>query len=200
MKNCPFNLQRFAEGAASAASASAAPAGNSAQVNANVTENGSTDGQAAQDRRSAYEKMKAEYKEFYDEDVKQNVKARHRDYNQLKAAKTAQDTFLSTLHTKYGTSDIESLQKAIEADDGFWQDQADKHDMTVEQYKAHVKLQNERDRATGELREMRMQEQAREMRQRIEQCHSYDSALSIIMDYVNPTEKPEMDMGIQEMY
>ena len=54
--------------------------------------------------------------------------------------------------------------------------------------------------ASRTLKEQGMQEQASQMRQRIEQCHSYDSALSIIMDYVNPTEKPEMDMGIQEMY
>ena len=45
-----------------------------------------------------------------------------------------------------------------------------------------------------------LERQAKEMRQRIDQCHSYDSALSIIMDYVNPTERPEMDMSIQEMY
>ena len=54
--------------------------------------------------------------------------------------------------------------------------------------------------ASRTLKEHGMQEQASQMRQRIEQCHSYDSALNIIMDYVNPTEKPEMDMGIQEMY
>lgn len=52
--------------------------------------------------------------------------------------------------------------------------------------------------ASNTLKEHGMQEQAREMRQRIEQCQSYDSALSIIMDYVNPTEQPEM--GMQEMY
>lgn len=50
--------------------------------------------------------------------------------------------------------------------------------------------------ASRTLKEHGMQEQAGEMRQRIEQCHSYDSASSIIMDYVNPTEKPEMDTGI----
>ena len=39
--------------------------------------------------------------------------------------------------------------------------------------------------ASGTLRKNGMQEQAEEMRNRIFQCQSYDSALSIIGDYVN---------------
>ena len=38
--------------------------------------------------------------------------------------------------------------------------------------------------ASGTLRKNGMQEQAEEMRNRIFQCQSYDSALSIIGDYV----------------
>ena len=53
--------------------------------------------------------------------------------------------------------------------------------------------------ASKTLKEHGMQEQAREMRQQIEQSQNFHSALSIIMDYVNPTEKPVMDMGMQEM-
>ena len=39
--------------------------------------------------------------------------------------------------------------------------------------------------ASRTLKEHGLQEQAREMRNRITQCHSYDSALNIIGDYVN---------------
>ena len=52
--------------------------------------------------------------------------------------------------------------------------------------------------ASNTLKQHGMQEQASQMRQRIEQCQSYDSALSIIMDYVNPTHQQQME--IQEMY
>lgn len=38
-----------------------------------------------------------------------------------------------------------------------------------------------------------MQEQAREIRQRIEQCHSYDAALNIIEDYVNITSVEQVE-------
>ena len=51
--------------------------------------------------------------------------------------------------------------------------------------------------ASRTLKENGMTEQAREMRQRIEQSHSYDSALSIISDYVNITsaeQSEEMSM------
>lgn len=41
--------------------------------------------------------------------------------------------------------------------------------------------------ASNTLKEHGMREQASQMRQRIEQCQSYDSALSIIGDYVNIT-------------
>ena len=54
-------------------------------------------------------------------------------------------------------------------------------------------------KASQTLRENGMQEQADEMRSRIFQCQSYDSALSIIGDYVNITTKeqsvePSMEM------
>ena len=53
--------------------------------------------------------------------------------------------------------------------------------------------------ASETLRENGMQEQAEEMRSRIFQCQSYDSALSIIGDYVNITnanQKESMDIQI----
>ena len=53
--------------------------------------------------------------------------------------------------------------------------------------------------ASEALRENGMQEQAEEMRSRIFQCQSYDSALSIIGDYVNITtanQKENMDIQI----
>ena len=50
------------------------------------------------------------------------------------------------------------------------------------------------------LKENGMSEQAREMRQRITQCQSYDSALCIIADYVNITEKEQQEDMSMEMY
>ena len=44
-----------------------------------------------------------------------------------------------------------------------------------------------------------MQEQAEEMRSRIFQCQSYDSALSIIGDYVNITAKEQSEELSMEM-
>ena len=53
--------------------------------------------------------------------------------------------------------------------------------------------------ASQTLREHGMEDQAREMFQRVTQCQSYDSALNIIGDYVNitsaqQTEEMSMDM------
>ena len=54
--------------------------------------------------------------------------------------------------------------------------------------------------ASQTLREHGMEDKAREMFERVTQCQSYDSALSIIGDYVNITsvEQTEtMDMAMQ---
>ena len=53
--------------------------------------------------------------------------------------------------------------------------------------------------ASEALRENGMQEQAEEMRSRIFQCQSYDSALSIIGDYVNITAKEQSEELSMEM-
>ena len=53
--------------------------------------------------------------------------------------------------------------------------------------------------ASEALRENGMQEQAEEMRSRIFQCQSYDSALSIIGDYVNITAKEQAEELSMEM-
>lgn len=55
-------------------------------------------------------------------------------------------------------------------------------------------------KASETLRKNGMQEQAEEMRNRIFQCQSYDSALSIIGDYVNITaahQEETMDMEME---
>lgn len=169
MKNFKFDLQRFSEGAVSgAASSPAAVSSGSATGNQDPTAktNGSTDGQSANgniaDRKSEYERLKAEYKDFYDKDVQTHVKNRHKDYGILKADKDAQDEFLSTLHTKYGTKDLAGLKEAIDADEGFWRDQADKEDMTVEQYKERLRLKSELATANGKLHEIDLEKQAQE--------------------------------------
>ena len=47
--------------------------------------------------------------------------------------------------------------------------------------------------ASPTLKEHGLQEQAREMRKRITQCHSYDSALNIIGQYVNITSAEQTE-------
>ena len=51
---------------------------------------------------------------------------------------------------------------AIDKDDGFWQDKADEANMTVPQFKEHLKLQAERDAAVRTVDTIRAQENARE--------------------------------------
>lgn len=165
MKKFQFDLQRFNEGGGSASSSAGAP-GTGASASQNVTETKSTGGQGATnagtDEKSAWEAVKKQYKSYYDEDVKNHVTNRHKDYKALSKAKSEQDEFLSLMHTRYGTSDLNGLREAIDKDDGFWQDKADEANMTVPQYKEHLKLQAERDAAVKAVDAVRAQERAKE--------------------------------------
>ena len=53
--------------------------------------------------------------------------------------------------------------------------------------------------ASQTLREHDMEEQAKEMFQRITQCQSYDAALSVISDYVNITSVQQTENMDMEM-
>lgn len=165
MKKIQFDLQRFNDGG-SAASSSAATSGKGTDAGQNVTVNDSTGGQGAQttgpDDKSAWEAAKKQFKSFYDEDVKNHVTNRHKDYKSLSKAKAEQDQFLALMHTRYGTSDLDGLREALDKDDGFWQAKADEANMTVEQYKNNLRLTAERDAANRELSEIKAHEQAKE--------------------------------------
>ncbi len=161
-----FDLQRFSEGGATVSS-SASSADGTMQSNQNVTGNEGAGGQGTnveetKDEKSQYEDFKKRFKKYYDADVKNHVKIRHKDYKDLSEQKAEQDDFLNLMHAKYGTQDLKELKNAIEADDGFWQDRADEANMTVEQYKQNLKLKSERDSAVNSLKKIRIEEQARE--------------------------------------
>lgn len=165
MKKFQFDLQRFNDGGS--ASSSAATSGGDSSANQNVAVNDGTGGQGANtntetDEKSAWEAAKKQFKSFYDEDVKNHVTNRHKDYKALSKAKSEQDDFLNLMHARYGTSDLNGLRDAIDKDDGFWQDKADEANMTVPQFKEHLKLQAERDAAVRTVDTIRAQENARE--------------------------------------
>ncbi|MBQ6708217.1 MAG: hypothetical protein IJM97_04625, partial [Clostridia bacterium] len=113
------------------------------------------------DRQTMFDNLiKGEYKDLYDANVQSIVKER------LKASKETAGKFealaptLELLGKKYGvdSTDIEALNKAIESDDSYWEDEAMQRGMSVEQLKEMRKIQRENSELNRQLQEKNARE------------------------------------------
>ena len=154
MELIKLNLQFFAEGAAPAASAVSAPATPGETV---------AEAPAAQDREAEFERMiKGDYKDLYDKRVSDTVQKR------LKSTKETVDKYnkllptLDTLGHKYGVSadDIDALNKAIEDDDTYYEEEAFEKGVTVAQLKEIRKIERENAALRTQMREQQQRENA----------------------------------------
>ena len=97
-------------------------------------------------RRKAFRDMTSgEYKDVYTEEVQQIINRRFKDNKVMEASLNAQKPILDMLMQRYqiADGDMAKLQAAIEEDNSYWQEAADKEGMTVEQYKERMKLMHE---------------------------------------------------------
>ena len=99
-----------------------------------------------EDRNAKFEELiKGEFKDLYDARVQDTIQKR------LKSSKETVDKYnalaptLETLAKKYGvdSSDIEALNKAIEEDDSYYEEEALEKGMTVQQLKEVKKMERE---------------------------------------------------------
>lgn len=126
---------------------------------ANVQENA----EVVVDRNAEFEKLiKGEYKEIYDAKVKDTIQRR------LKSTKETVDKYnalfptLEMLSKKYGVdaSDIEALNKAIEEDNAYYEEEALEKGMTVEQLKTIRKMERENAELKRQMHEASVRENA----------------------------------------
>ena len=97
-------------------------------------------------RRKAFRDMvNGEYKDVYTEETQRIINNRFKDSKAMEASLSAQKPILDMLMQYYqiGDGDMAKLQAAIEDDNSFWQEAAEAQGLTVEQYKANMKLQRE---------------------------------------------------------
>ena len=115
------------------------------------------------DRNAEFEKLiKGEYKDLYDARVQDTIQRR------LKGTKETVDKYnalaptLDMLSRKYGVdaSDIEALNKAIEEDDAYYEDEALEKGITVEQLKSIRKMERENAELKRQMREQNARENA----------------------------------------
>lgn len=173
MKNYELNLRMFdGEGGAGGGTAGAAPAGGTPQ-GAGATEAHDAGGQQAEGNRVAdgsvtvdpaernqkfEELISGEYKDLFGERVKGIVENRLKgtkeqlSQQQKQLAETGK--LLNLIGSKYGITDgnIEAIQKAVEADNSYWEEAAAKEGLSVEQYR-HMKAIENENRLLREARE-----------------------------------------------
>lgn len=123
-----------------------------------------TTAQQQPDRNAEFERLiKGEYKDLYDARVQDTIQKR------LKGSKETVDKYnalmptLELLANKYGVkdaSDIEALNKAIEEDDSFWQDEALERGVTVDQLKEIRKMERENADLKRQMQERQTRENA----------------------------------------
>ena len=121
---------------------------------------------AQPDRNAEFEKLiKGEYKDLYDARVQNIVR------NRLKGPKETVDKFnaltptLELLANKYGVEagDIEALNKAIEEDDSYYEQEALEKGMTVKDLKAFKQIQKENAALKAQMDEAQRQENGKKL-------------------------------------
>jgi hypothetical protein len=159
-----LNLQLFAEGGSGdGGTGSAGATGETGTAAVSQTSITDADGTTATniDREAEFEKLiKGEYKDLYDARMQDTIK------NRLKGQKETVDKYealaptLETLAKKYGVdaSDINALNKAIEEDDAYYEEEALEKGVTVEQLKQFKKMERE----NVELKKLRDEKNAKE--------------------------------------
>ena len=114
------------------------------------------------DRNAEFEKLiKGEYKDLYDARMQDTIQKR------LKGTKETVDKYnsltptLELLARKYGVdaNDVEALNKAIEADDTYYEEEALEKGVTVEQLKEIKKMEKENAELKRQMQEKNAKEQ-----------------------------------------
>ena len=160
-----LDLQLFAEGAGggdggTGSDGAMGATGTAATSQTSITD---ADGNTATniDREAEFEKLiKGEYKDLYDARMQDTVK------NRLKGQKETVDKYnaltptLEMLAKKYGVdaSDIDALNKAIEEDDAYYEEEALEKGISVEQLKEFKKMEKE----NAELKKLRDEQNAKD--------------------------------------
>lgn len=99
-----------------------------------------------EERKAEFEKLiKGEFKDLFAQRTQQIINDRFKKTKQIEAQLEAQNELLEKLAAKYGvgTSDVDALSKAIDEDNTYYEQEALKAGMTVEQFKDYRKTMAE---------------------------------------------------------
>lgn len=157
-----LNLQLFAEGG-DGGTGSEGATGETGTAAVSQTQITDADGTTATtiDREAEFEKLiKGEYKDLYDARMQDTIKNRLKGQKETVEKYEALAPTLETLAKKYGVdaSDINALNKAIEEDDAYYEEEAFEKGISVEQLKEFKRMEKE----NTELKKLQEEQKSRE--------------------------------------
>lgn len=158
-----LDLQLFAEGAGDGGTGSEGATGATGTAAVSQTTITDADGTTATtvDRNAEFEKLiRGEYKDLYDAKMQDTIQKRLKGQKETVEKYEALAPTLETLAKKYGVdaSDINALNKAIEEDDAYYEEEALEKGITVEQLKQFKKMERE----NAELKKLRDEKNAKD--------------------------------------
>ncbi len=145
-------------------------------------------------RRKAYDDLiNGEFKDIHQERFQQIFDRRFKEVKGMEASLAAQKPVIDMLMSRYGIGDgdMTKLEQALTEDTQYWEEVADEHGMTVEQYQAMQKLERE----NAELRAVRQREIGQaQFQQQIDAWYKEAEAVKNIypsFDFKNECQNPE---------
>ena len=115
----------------------------------------STTSNTLEERKKAFNDLiNGEYKDLYQENFQRVFDRRFKEVKGMETDLAAQKPILDKLMARYGVSDVAELDKALTEDTEYWERVAEEKGMTVEQYHAMQRLEQE----NSELRAIRQRQ------------------------------------------
>lgn len=99
-----------------------------------------------EDRRKRWRDMiKGEFADLYAEDTQRMISRRYKPAKEAEERAAKQQPILDMLAQRYGVTDgdVEKIAKALDEDNAYWQEAADSKGMSVEQYRAYARLEQQ---------------------------------------------------------
>lgn len=145
-------------------------------------------------RNSFRELIKGDYKEPYEETIRehldQRTKSAQRKIAEMESRVAASADAMELVMAKYNVDSPDKLKDVLEQDDSFWEDAADRAGLTVEQYREMqlVKIQNKK--LLEQQKQDRIEKQARmlhdDIRQQSEQLKQKYPGFDLQGELQNP--------------
>ena len=117
-------------------------------------------------RRAAFEELidSDEYKDIYAEKFQQAFTRRFKEVKGMETSLADQKPIMDMLMQRYniGDGDAKKLLAALEQDDAYWEEAAEKAGLTVEQYRAQQKMARENAELRAQVQRQQGERQAQE--------------------------------------